>query len=256
MATLTARPSFSLRQLGVILALALTIGINVLANALPLNGQTTAAISDRYPLLITPPGYVFSIWGVIYLGLIGYALYQALPMQAANPRLQAVARWFWFSCAGNILWLLFWHYNLPLLSLPAMLMVLGGLIASFLALRSQGTPSASERWLAQVPFSIYLGWICVATLVNGGVFLYELGWRDTGNGGIISTMVLLALAAGLGWWFARRYRDGAIPLVVAWASSGIALKQAAIVPLATVAWIVAIAALIAALSAVVNRNRA
>ncbi|MFN3374049.1 MAG: tryptophan-rich sensory protein, partial [Chloroflexus sp.] len=65
MATLLVRPIFQLQQIGVILALAATVVMNVLANTLPLNGQTTGAISDRYPLLITPPGYVFAIWGLI-----------------------------------------------------------------------------------------------------------------------------------------------------------------------------------------------
>lgn len=254
MATLLVRPIFQLQQIGVIVALAATVAINALANTLPLNGQTTAAISDQYPLLITPPGYVFAIWGLIYTGLIGYAIYQALPGQASNSRLRAAAPWFWLSCAGNIIWLLVWHYNLPLFSLPAMVSVLIGLIGVYLALRSHGTPTAGERWLVRPTFSIYLGWICVATLVNGSVFLYELGWRDTGTGGVVSTIVLLALAAGLSWWFARRWGDGVLPLVIAWAASGIALKPSAIAPLAVVAWGVAAIALVAATAAYVSQN--
>lgn len=254
MATLLARPIFQLQQIGTIVALAATVAVNALANLLPLNGQTTAAISDRYPLLITPPGYVFAIWGLIYTGLIGYAIYQALPGQASNPCLRAAAPWFWLSCAGNIGWIVVWHYNLPLLSLPAMLIVLIGLIGVYLALRHPSAPATGERWLVRPTFSVYLGWICVATLVNGSVFLYELGWRDTGAGGIASTIVLLVLAAGLSWWFARRWRDGVLPLVVAWAASGIALKQAAITPLAVVAWGVAAAALVAATTAYASQN--
>ncbi|WP_232280641.1 hypothetical protein [Chloroflexus aggregans] len=117
--------------------------------------------------------------------------------------------------------------------------VLIGLIGIYLNLRSSDTMTKGERWLVRPAFSLYLGWICVATLVNGGVLLYELGWQDTGIGGIVSTIVLLVLAGGLSWWFARRWRDGVLPLVVAWAASGIALKQAAIAPLAVVAWVVA-----------------
>ncbi|MCX7860491.1 MAG: tryptophan-rich sensory protein [Chloroflexus sp.] len=255
MATSLARPIFQLQQIGTVLALAATVIVNVLANTLPLNGQTTAAISDRYPLLITPPGYVFAIWGLIYSGLIGYAIYQALPGQANNPRLRAAAPWFWLSCASNIGWIFAWHYNLPLVSFPAMLSVLIGLIGVYLALRGSGAPTEGERWLVRPTFSVYLGWICVATLVNGGVFLYELGWRDTGAIGIISTIILLALAAGLCWWFARRWHDSVLPLVVAWAASGIALKQAAIAPLATVAWLVVAAAVAAAVAAVVMARR-
>ncbi|GIV89956.1 MAG: tryptophan-rich sensory protein [Chloroflexus sp.] len=253
MATSLARPIFQLQQIGTIVALAATVSINALANLLPLNGQTTAAISDRYPLLITPPGYVFAIWGLIYTGLIGYAIYQALPEQASNPRLRAAAPWFWLSCAGNSAWLLFWHYNFPILSFPAMATVLIGLIGVYLNLRSSDTITKGERWLVRPAFSLYLGWICVATLVNGGVLLYELGWQDTGIEGIVSTIVLLALAAGLSWWFAQRWRDGVLPLVVAWAASGIALKQAAIAPLAAVAWGVAGVAIAATVRVVLSR---
>lgn len=253
MNTSLARPIFHLQQIGVAVGLLATIVTNVLANTLPLNGQTTGEISDRYPLFITPPGYVFSIWGLIYIGLIGYATYQLLPAQATNPRLRAAAPWFGLSCVGNIAWLIFWHYNLPLLSLPAMLVVLGGLIGVYLALRGPGPAEVGEQWLVRPTFSLYLGWICVATLVNGGVLLYELGWRDTGTGGIVSAMVLLGLAAGLSWWFVHRWQDGILPLVVAWAASGIALKQATIVLLATMAWVVAL--LTAGMAVVVGVKR-
>jgi hypothetical protein len=253
MATSLARPIFHWQPVAVILGLLATIAVNIAANTLPLNGQTTGAISDRYPLLITPPGYIFSIWGLIYVGLIGYAVYQALPAQINNPRLRSAAPWFLLSCLGNIGWLFFWHYNLSPLSLPAMLIVLTGLVGVYLKLRGPGTPTPGERWLVQPTFSLYLGWICVATLVNASVFLYDLGWRDTGNGGIISASVLLILAAGLSWWFAQRWRDAVLPLVVAWAASGIAFKQAAMMPLATIAWIVVLTALAASASTLFRR---
>jgi hypothetical protein len=60
----------TLRQIAVVLTLLVTIVINILANALPINGQNTGQISDRFHVYFVPAGYVFSIWGIIYIGLI------------------------------------------------------------------------------------------------------------------------------------------------------------------------------------------
>ena len=80
------------RQISVIVSILVTLIINGLADALPLNGQNTGQISDRFNVYFVPAGYVFSIWGLIYIGLIAFAIYQALPSQRANPRLQATLR--------------------------------------------------------------------------------------------------------------------------------------------------------------------
>src|SRR5512137_14350 len=87
------------------------ITINILANALPLNGQNTGAISDRFKVFFVPSGYVFAIWGVIYAGLIAFAVYQALPAQRANPRLRSIGYLYALSCLANGVWIFMWHYN-------------------------------------------------------------------------------------------------------------------------------------------------
>ena len=92
----------SVRQWVNIIAALATIGMNVLATTLPLNGQNTGAISDRFAVFFVPAADVFSIWGLIYIGLVGYAIYQALPSQRRNPRLQRIGYWFALSCAANI----------------------------------------------------------------------------------------------------------------------------------------------------------
>ena len=82
------------RQFAVIFITLLTISVNGLANALPINGIQTGKISDKYFTLFTPAGYVFAIWGVIYLGMLAYMVYQALPSQRTNPRLRAIGWWY------------------------------------------------------------------------------------------------------------------------------------------------------------------
>jgi tryptophan-rich sensory protein len=119
-----------IRQGSNVLAALLTIVFNGLANALPLNGQTTGEISDRFQVYFTPAGYVFAIWGLIYIGIIVFAVYQARPSQRENRRLQALSYWFVLASAANIAWLFLWHYEQFPLTLVAMLILLAALIMS------------------------------------------------------------------------------------------------------------------------------
>ena len=119
------------RQILNLIALLGTVIVNGLANALPFNGITTGEISDSFPVLFTPAGYVFSIWGVIYLLLFGFAVYQALPSQRDNPRLERIGYWFVLSSLFNAVWIFLWHYGYFLLTLLAMLGLLVSLIVIY-----------------------------------------------------------------------------------------------------------------------------
>ena len=101
----------TLRQISVVLTILATIVVNALANALPINGQNTGQISDRFHVYFVPAGYVFSIWGLIYLGLIAFAIFQALPSQRENPRLRKVGWWIALGGLANIAWIFLWHYE-------------------------------------------------------------------------------------------------------------------------------------------------
>jgi translocator protein len=135
----------NLRQIFVILALAGTLLVNWLANALPINGITTGEVSDSYPVLFTPAGYVFAIWGVIYLLLLGYVIYQALPAQRENPLLQKIAPWFILNTLANTVWIFFWHYQLIPITVLLMLGVLIPLIVIYRHLLCQPCSSQPGR---------------------------------------------------------------------------------------------------------------
>lgn len=229
------------RRALVVAAVIATIATNALANILPLNGQNTGEISDRFPVYITPPGYVFSIWSLIYAGLIAYAVYQALPAQRHNARLRAIAAPFLLSCAANIAWLFLWHYNYTALTIVAMLALLGSLLAIYARLRRGPAPDVAERWLVHVPFSIYMGWITVATIVNATVVLYDAGWSGFGLDAQGWTSVLLAVGALIASTIAVRLRDAAYAAVIVWAFVGIAVKHAGTSLVAPAAWAMAAA---------------
>ncbi|HEU5099514.1 MAG TPA: tryptophan-rich sensory protein [Roseiflexaceae bacterium] len=221
-------------------ALVAVLLVNWLANALPLNGKDTGQLSDQYPILTVPAGYAFAIWSLIYLGLIGFAVYQSLPSQRDNPRIARITPLFLVSCLANIGWLFTWHYEILSLNIVLMLVLLGSLIGIYGQLRAVGAQiSTGERWFVWAPFSIYLGWITVATIVNLTVVLYAAGWQDTGTQGAALAALLFVVAAVIAVTLARRFDDTAYALVVVWALVAVAIKQAGVTLVAATAWVVA-----------------
>ena len=228
----------TVRQIVVILAALATIVVNVLANALPINGQNTGEISDRFAIYFVPAGYVFSIWGLIYIGIIAYLIYQALPAQRNDARMEAIAGPFVLSSVANIVWIFLWHYNAFPATLLAMLVLLASLIVIYLRLGTGRTRvSTAETWAVRVPFSIYLGWITVATIANVTQVLYYLGWNGFGISPETWLMIMLAVAVVVAGLMAWTRRDAAYLLVLVWAFIGIALKHAAVPPVAIAAWV-------------------
>ncbi len=246
----------SWRQAANILSVVLAITVNVLAVVLPLNGQNTGAISDRFKVYFVPAGYVFSIWGIIYIGWIAFAVYQALPAQKESPRLRSLGYLFAVSGVFNAAWLFCWHYNRFGLSVLVMLTLLGLLIASYLKLNVGRTAvSAAERWCIDVPFGLYLGWITVATVANVTDWLYYVHWNGFGIDPQVWAVVMLLVASVLGVLMARTRHDAAYLLVLVWAFIGIAVKQAAAPVVAGSAVVLALVAVGLAVYAVVDRRR-
>ena len=227
----------TIRQWVNLLAFGATIVANGLANALPLNGQTTGEISDRFQVYFVPAGYVFSIWGLIYLGLGAFAVYQALPAQRENPRLQRIGYLFVISCLANAAWLFLWHYELFALTVVAMLVLLLSLIAIYLRLEiGRVQVSAVEEWLVRVPFRIYLGWITVATIANVTSFLDYVNWSGWGIRPEVWAVIMLVAGAVIASAVGLTRGDAAYMLVIVWAFVGIAVKHAATPLVSTAAW--------------------
>jgi translocator protein len=214
-------------QLAVAASTLLTIVMNALANALPIGGRDTGEISGMFPTMITPAGYVFSIWLLIYVGLIGYAVWQALPARRDHPRARAVAAPVIVANLANASWILAWHHLWIGTSLLLMLVLLGSLAAVYLGLRRPGRPEPDrgERLWARGTFSVYLGWITVATVANVTVWLVDLGW----DGGFVPAPVwgalTLVVATALGIRLLLAYRDVPYALVLVWAFVGIAVAR-------------------------------
>lgn len=236
----------NVRQLLVIVATVATIVMNGLATALPINGQTTGEISDRFEVFFVPAGYVFSIWGLIYAGLIAYTVFQALPAQRENPRLRSIGYLYVASGVANSIWIVLWHYEYFVLTLVMMGALLLSLIGIYLKLRESGTTavfplSSAEKWLVHIPFSIYLGWVSVATIANVTTALDSLNWTGGPLSPEVWTVIMLLIGVVLGGLMAFRQRDVAYGLVLVWAFVGIAVKQSDTAVVSSAAWVAAVA---------------
>lgn len=215
-----------LRQVITMIMTIAMITVNALANILPINNQNTGEISDRFEVYFTPAGYVFSIWGLIYIGLIAYSIYQALPAQRTNKTLDDIAPWYWLSSAANIAWIFLWHYNIFYTTIIAMGILLLSLIMIYLRLHNHRTESTpAMKWLVHVPFSIYLGWITVATIANATSLIWLAGFNGFGISAEAWTAIILAVAVIIAAIMGITHADAAYLAVLVWAFIGIAVKH-------------------------------
>lgn len=226
------------RQIAVLIAYIAMVATNVAANALPINGQNTGEISDRFAVYFVPAGFTFAIWLPIYLALGAYAIYQATRGQRASSVQRAVGWPFVVSCVLNIAWIFLWHYNF----FPATLIVMVALLLTLIVIYQRlgiglHTVPPDRFWLIHVPFSLYLGWISVATIANATQVLYYLGWGGWGIAPQVWATIMLAVATGLGALMAFRRRDAIYLLVLVWAFVGIAFAQAGVTPVGAAAWV-------------------
>jgi hypothetical protein len=207
----------------VLLATAVTLAVNGLANTGALGGVTTGEVAARFSLPFTPAGYVFAIWGLIYVGLIAFSLFQAAG--SAPSRLAGLRPVYVFSAVANVAWLWFWHHQALTASLAVMLMLLVSLAVARRTLAVAPPGTRAEFWCVDVPFRLYLAWISIATLANlAVVIVYARG----GTGPELATgvsLVMLAAASGIAGFAYRALRDPIFLVVISWAALGIALRH-------------------------------
>ncbi len=243
----------NLKQILVLVATFGVIAINYFAAQGYINNITPAAISDKYPTLITPAGYAFSIWSLIYLGLIAFSIYQMLPSQTENPRFKNLRSLYIANCAANCLWIYLWHYDQILAALGVMFILLGTLV--LINANLQNVETMAETWLARIPFSLYFGWITVATILNFSVALVFLGVNTSESNSVILSSALIIVAVILGILIRFRLGIFAYPLAIAWALTAIAVKQSGKTSIVVCAAFGVIALLIAALTALLNLGK-
>ncbi len=213
---------------GNLVAFAIVILLNFLSNALPINGQTMPQISAKYPSLFTPAGFTFAIWGVIYLGLLAFVIWQALPAQRSNDKVARLSTWFQINCVMNAGWIVLWHYDLLALSLLFMFVILATLILIYRTLIANiDTAPFTEHLVLYLPFSLYTGWITLATIANASVLQTSNNWDYVWLTAVQWTLLKLAVAGAIGARMVVKYRDPVFGAVLIWGAYGISVMQSA-----------------------------
>jgi hypothetical protein len=240
-----------LRQVTTLVAIFSTIAINTISNFFPSDGVDMASLSDILftSVQILPANYAFAIWGLIYLGLISFGIYQVLPSQRHNPSLQRSGYLLVIACISQCAWIyLFLARQFPL-SAIAMLGILLPLIIMYQRLRNDvQTISQPERWFIRIPISIYLGWITAAFVVNVSLALYSLNWDGWQVAAPIWTILMIMVATAIASLIIIRYQDYAYTVVIIWTLIAIAIRQVDIPQITVTAVVMAIALVLLCLS--------
>jgi hypothetical protein len=248
-----------IRQIATIVGFVLIVVMNFLSQSLPIGGQTNADLVNRIfagKIYFLPANYVFSIWGVIYTLLLVFTVYQALPAHSADPTLRRIGPWFVMSCLANAGWLALFQTEQWVASMLVMVVLLFALIVIYVrldAVRSAAT--TAFRFSVILPFSIYLGWICVATIANATATLYMLGWDGGGVRYENWTAIMLGVAGVLAVVLVLSRRDVALGLVLVWAAVGIAARYPDVPAVAMFAYGAAVVVGGAVLLALITLNR-
>ena len=239
-----------LRSFLVLLATLGTIAFNWLAAVGRINGVTPEMVSNAYPTPITPAGYAFASWSLIYFGLIAFSVYQMLPSNLE--RYRSIRSLYILSSALNCAWIYFWHYG----QISLCLAIIAALCITLFLINNRLRPADSllGSLISKGTFGIYFGWLTAATLVNFAVTLVYLKVElsDSANSGLAVGLILLA--AALGVLMRIGFANFFYPLAIAWALTAIAVKQSGHTLPVTAAAIGVIACLIAAISFVLTLN--
>lgn len=244
-----------LRQVTLIAVFVFTFAMNIASNALPFNGQGPGEVSDRFSVFVVPAGYVFTIWGVIYSFLGAYTIWQALPRNRAMPALRAIG--YLPAVAGilNATWLVLFQFEIWVAALATMVGLLVTLITIHQRLWAhRAGMSGRDSLLIRTPFSIYLGWITVATIANVAQTLAAVGFTGFGLSPELLAAVVLLVGLGIAGTFVTRFRDVAYGLVIVWAYAGIVVKEQDTALVAATAGIAALAVAVLVILAIARRD--
>ena len=205
------------------------VATNVLANIMEFNGLSTGDVVNQDPVYFQPAGFTFSIWSLIYILLAAFVVYTFLPAGRRNPRIRTASALFLLSNIANGLWIVVWHYAQWTASLAVMgVLVLSLILIYYVLRRGRGhaaQPTTIERLMVWTPFSVYIGWVSVATGSNIAVWSDRTGNAIWGMDGRWLAVSILFVLLGCTLLMTTWLRDPTYAAVIVWASAGIAVEQ-------------------------------
>jgi hypothetical protein len=227
-----SKPGYAKFQVANVAAVLLALAMNFLIDGLPVNGVNTAQVSDSYPNMFTPPGFVFIIWAAIYMLAMFFAIYQVRGNQRSEPYIASIGWLYLISALINVVWLIVFHYSygapiLYLVSTVLLLLLLGDLLLIYRRLDIGGDDaSRGVKCWVHAPISIYLGWISVASIAGVASAINVIAPGIPLAMQAIATAVMMVVALGLASIMLWARRDAIFAIVIVWSVYGISTKQA------------------------------
>lgn len=226
METLKKQQSLSILNL---ISVLFAIGINYYSQIYKINGNTVSDISQKYNDLFTPAGYAFSIWGLIFIGILifaGYLVYRTFSQKQPMDFITQIGGWFALINLANGLWIIAWLYEYMLVSVVLMLLMLISFIKIILN-------TNMERWHAPAktivfawwPVSIYAGWITVATIANITAWLTKIGWDGGFIGEFWWTIIMIVAATFINLLIIYKRNMREFAMVGVWALVAIHIRH-------------------------------
>jgi translocator protein len=214
-------------QLGNAAAFAAVIVVNSLAGGtILIGGRNTADVSAAFPTLITPAGFTFSIWGIIYILLAAFIIFQILPKHRQDGFNNKIGYFFILSSLFNIIWLFLWQFEYITASVLLIFALLVTLIIIYLNLNvGRAKATREEKLWVHLPFSVYLGWITIASIADVSSALVSINWTGFGLPPSAWAQLVVIVALGITLLVLVTRRDPAYGMVVVWALVGITANQ-------------------------------
>ena len=205
-----------------VLAFVCAVTVNALANFLPIAGVKTEDIAQRYSNLFSPADYAFAIWGLIYALLAGAVLYQF--SEQGRRITEKCGPWFAINCVLNAAWMVLWHYDM----IGGALLCMAGLLVTLIILNARLAdlaPVWQEKWLVGAGFSLYYGWVTVATIANAATWLVKIGWRGFGIAPELWAIFVMILGVVITALVLYRGGRAAYAAAVIWGYVGILMQH-------------------------------
>lgn len=206
-----------------------TIVMNYLSNTGVFNGNTNKTVSDVYFNFFTPAGYAFSIWGLIYLALLGFVFYSGRGLfnsKNEEPILPKIGWWFVVSCVANSFWLVAWLYEYAVISVLLMVLIFSSILKIMNVIRlNLNYQSFKSRLFILFPFAMYLGWISVAMIANVAASLTKIGWNGWGISDEYWTIIMILIAGIVNVLVLWKWNLRTFAIVGIWALLAIAVSN-------------------------------
>ena len=201
--------------------------VNGLANLLPIGGKTTGQVSEAYQNLFTPAPITFAFWGLIYLMMLLFTVYQFGILDHGRQSTmirERIGIWFAMSCAVNILWIFLWHFQCIELSTVSILLLM--LVLNVIVKRLKDMNGGLlQRVSVNTGFSLYYGWIIAASIANICVYLTQQGWDGWGISADFWTIMVMLIGAAIACAVTMIGKDWVASLAVMWAYAGILIRH-------------------------------